>query len=451
MPDFKIAIPEKVNNLLKILNSNGFSAYVVGGCVRDSLLGLEPNDWDICTSAKPEDIKRCFSNFQTFDSGIRHGTISVVIDKEIFEITTYRIDGEYSDNRHPKQVVFTDDITEDLSRRDFTVNAMAYNPNDGFQDPFNGAEDLKCSLIRCVGNPDKRFNEDALRIIRAIRFSSTYGFEIDEQTSNAVHRNAELLNNISYERICSELNKLLCGDYVEKILNEYRDVIAVFIPELELAFDFPQYTKHHNRDVWHHTTHAVAGIDKTPLLRMTMLLHDIGKPKANRIDSNGVSHFKGHPKYSRIYADNILHRLHYSNSFIEKCLKLITFHDVRFNGTKLQMCQLLNFLGKDDTKLLFKIHKADILAQSDYLREEKLELLKSAKELYNQLISANACYTLQQMNINGNDLKNIGITNGKLIGKVLNHLLSLVMGNRVENTKSALILKAKELKENGYV
>ncbi len=445
----KIIIPPQVNILLKSLQNNGFSAFVVGGCVRDSLIGIKPNDWDICTDATPEQMKKCFESFKTFDSGIKHGTISVVIDKEVFEVTTFRIDGEYSDNRHPKNVTFTSRLVEDLSRRDFTVNAMAYNDNDGLQDPFDGASDLEVGIIRCVGEPDIRFNEDALRIIRAIRFSSVYGFEIDEKTKNSIHKNAELLNNISSERIASEFKKLLCGKNVEKILNDYRDVIAVVIPEIKSTFDYPQHTKHHIYDVWHHTTNAVANIEPEPMLRMIMLLHDLGKPKAGYVDNKGASHFKGHPKFSKDYADNILHRLRYPKAEIQTMLKLIQFHDIRLNGTKCQLCNIVNRLATEGTELLFKIHRADFMAQSDYLRAEKIMHLENAEKMLNTLIANNECVSLKQLNINGNDLKQIGL-NGKQISKYLNHLLSLVMCDRVENEKSVLIKRAKELKENGY-
>lgn len=293
-----IVLPKNVKTIIKILNTHNYEAFIVGGCVRDSVIGLTPHDWDICTNAKPEEIKKCFENFNTFDSGIKHGTISVVLDGEVFEVTTYRIDGTYSDNRRPDSVTFTSDITQDLARRDFTINAMAYNEKRGLIDPYGGRNDLSDKIIKCVGNPDFRFNEDALRIIRALRFASVYNFEIDDETAKSIHKNADLLNNIAVERISVELNKLLSGNGAEKILNNYRDVIAVFIPEIKPMFDYNQHTKHHNRDLWHHITYAVKSIDNSPLLRMSMLLHDIGKPKACKRDGDGTCHFKGHPKYS---------------------------------------------------------------------------------------------------------------------------------------------------------
>lgn len=444
----KINLPEKVNKILAVLTDNGFEAYVVGGCVRDSLLGIAPKDWDICTDATPDEIKKCFASFYTYDAGIKHGTVSVVLEKEVFEVTTYRIDGEYKDNRHPQSVIFIDNLTADLARRDLTINAMAYNESSGLQDPFNGRVDLKNRLIRCVGSPDKRFNEDALRIIRALRFASVYDFFIDKETSDSILKNAQLLQNISSERISSELNRLLCGDGAEEVLNNYREVFAVFIPEIKRSFDFEQHTKHHNRDVWRHTTHAVASISPTVMLRMTMLLHDLGKPRACKVDPDGTCHFKIHPKYSAEYADEILHRLKYPSRFIDTCLKLILYHDVRFNGTKRQVKHIMNAIGEENLILLFKVQRADILAQSDYLQKQKLESIDTAEALYAEILKEASCFTLKQLAINGNDLQKLGVPCGKEIGSLLKLLLSLVIDEKVKNEKSALLKKAEELKED---
>lgn len=444
----KINLPEKVNKILSTLTNNGFEAYVVGGCVRDSLLGLTPKDWDICTNASPVKIQSCFAGYHTFDAGIKHGTVSVVLEKEVFEVTTYRIDGEYKDNRHPQSVTFTNDLSADLSRRDLTINAMAYNEANGLQDPFNGREDLQKRLVRCVGLPDRRFNEDALRIIRALRFASVYGFSVDEQTAASILTNAPLLKNISSERISAELNLLLCGDGAEEILNAYREVFAVFIPEIKPTFDFEQHTKHHNRDVWAHTTHAVASISPTVLLRMTMLLHDLGKPRACKVDADGTCHFKIHPKYSAEYADEILHRLKYPAQFIDTCLKLVLYHDIRFNGTKRQVKHIMNAIGEANMSLLFKVQRADIFAQSDYLKTQKLQSIDTAEAQFAQILDEASCFTLKQLAVNGNDLINLGITDGKKIGKTLKLLLSLVIDEKLENNKTALLQKAEELKED---
>lgn len=442
-----IVLPKNVKTIIKILNTHNYEAFIVGGCVRDSAIGLTPHDWDICTNAKPEEIKKCFENFNTFDSGIKHGTISVVLDGEVFEVTTYRIDGTYSDNRRPDSVSFTSDITQDLARRDLTINAMAYNEQSGLIDPYGGRNDLSDKIIKCVGNPDFRFNEDALRIIRALRFASVYNFDIDDETAKSIHKNADLLNNIAVERISVELNKLLSGYGAEQILNNYRDVIAVFIPEIMPMFDYNQHTKHHNRDLWHHTTYAVKSIDNTPLLRMSMLLHDIGKPKACKRDEDGTCHFKGHPKYSAEMAENILRRLKYSNDFIETCITIIKYHDVRFSGSKRQLRHVMSAIGDKNVELLLKIQRADIMAQSDYKHKEKLEKLNLACKTYKEILADKDCFTLKQLKINGNDIKNIGVSEGIKIGKILKILLGLVIEDKIENEKSALIKKAEEIRD----
>ncbi len=442
-----IVLPKNVKTIIKILNTHNYEAFIVGGCVRDSAIGLTPHDWDICTNAKPEEIKKCFENFNTFDSGIKHGTISVVLDGEVFEVTTYRIDGTYSDNRRPDSVSFTSDITQDLARRDLTINAMAYNEQSGLIDPYGGRNDLSDKIIKCVGNPDFRFNEDALRIIRALRFASVYNFDIDDETAKSIHKNADLLNNIAVERISVELNKLLSGYGAEQILNNYRDVIAVFIPEIMPMFDYNQHTKHHNRDLWHHTTYAVKSIDNTPLLRMSMLLHDIGKPKACKRDEDGTCHFKGHPKYSAEMAENILRRLKYSNDFIETCITIIKYHDVRFSGSKRQLRHVMSAIGDKNVELLLKIQRADIMAQSDYKHKEKLEKLNLACKTYKEILADKDCFTLKQLKINGNDIKNLGVSEGIKIGKILKILLGLVIEDKIENEKSALIKKAEEIRD----
>lgn len=442
-----IVLPKNVKTIIKILNTHNYEAFIVGGCVRDSVIGLTPHDWDICTNAKPEEIKKCFENFNTFDSGIKHGTISVVLDGEVFEVTTYRIDGTYSDNRRPDSVTFTSDITQDLARRDFTINAMAYNEKRGLIDPYGGRNDLSDKIIKCVGNPDFRFNEDALRIIRALRFASVYNFEIDDETAKSIHKNADLLNNIAVERISVELNKLLSGNGAEKILNNYRDVIAVFIPEIKPMFDYNQHTKHHNRDLWHHITYAVKSIDNSPLLRMSMLLHDIGKPKACKRDGDGTCHFKGHPKYSAEMAETILRRLKYSNDFIETCITIIKYHDVRFSGSKCQLRHVMSAIGDKNVELLLKIQRADIMAQSDYKHKEKLEKLNLACKTYKEILADKDCFTLKQLKINGNDIKNLGVSEGIKIGKILKILLGLVIEDKIENEKSALIKKAEEIRD----
>lgn len=435
---------KNAEKLIKQLNNNGYEAFIVGGCVRDYLLGLTPHDTDICTSALPEQTKKCFENYHTFDTGMKHGTISVVCDGEVYEITTYRIDGGYSDNRHPDSVSFTRNINEDLLRRDFTVNAMAYNAEHGLVDPYGGKIDIQNKIIRCVGNPDTRFNEDALRILRALRFASVYGFSIEENTSKSIFKNAYLLKNIAIERITAEFLKLICGKDAVNILDTYREVIAVIIPEIRVVFDFDQHNIHHSYDLWHHTLTALGTIEPNPILRMTMLLHDIGKPSVKTTDTDGQSHFQNHQLESKKIADKILHRLKLPSDFIEKTLLLIEYHDVRFNGSKKLMKKVMNVLGTDLTKQLLEVEYADISAQSEYQREEKLDYLDTAKTHLEEIIQDNECFKLSQLDINGKDILNLGVKEGRDVGNILDYLLMLVVDANVPNEKTVLISKAKE-------
>lgn len=444
MTKLNIKLSDSVKVIISQINKFGFEAFAVGGCVRDSLLGLTPHDWDVCTNAKPDEIKKCFEGFKVFDTGIKHGTVSVVYDNSVFEVTTYRIDGEYLDNRHPQSVEFTSNINQDLARRDFTVNAMAYNDESGIIDPFDGITDLKNKIISCVGNPDKRFNEDALRILRGLRFASVYDFKIEKATSDSIKTNAHLLSGIASERINSELNKLLCGIGAENILNEYRDVFAVFIPEITLMFDYDQHSKHHSRDLWHHTTYALKTVQNNPLLRVTMLLHDIGKPNVRTTDDKGYCHFKNHQNVSVKIADKILHRLRYPTDFIGDCLVLIKYHDVRFCGSKNQLKRIMNKIGVDNTRLLFDVQFADISAQSNYQQEQKLINIDIARRQLEEILQENECFSLKQLAINGDDIKRLGISEGRQIGNILNYLMDKVIDNELENDKNILLSAAKD-------
>lgn len=443
----KIQMPDNVRFILNKLEENNFDAYIVGGCVRDSLIGKTPNDWDICTNALPQDILRVFDGFNTFDAGIKHGTVSLVLEKEVYEITTFRIDGEYSDNRHPESVEFTDDIVKDLSRRDFTVNALAYNEKKGLVDPFGGVEDLKFKAIRCVGEPVKRFEEDALRVMRALRFAAVYDMPIEKETARAIFKSAPLLHNIAVERITEEFNKLVCGVNCEYILRRFRDVFTEFIPEIKVMFDYDQNTKHHNKTLWRHTTCSMSLVEPEPILRITMLFHDLGKPMACTIDDEGVSHFKGHPKFSAAMAETILNRLKYPKNFIDTCVTLILFHDVRFSDNKKQIKRMMNRIGVENMHLLFKVQYADFMAQSMYKREEKLYKYQLATSAFKEILEKQECFTLKQLNVNGHDLIHIGINDGKKIGEILKSLLSDVIDGKIENEKQLLLSEAERLKD----
>ena len=440
----KISIPENVKLIMQTLLQNGFDAYVVGGCVRNAMMGIMPHDWDICTDAKPDEMKRVFSGFATHDFGLKHGTLVVMAENEPLEVTTYRIDGVYTDNRHPESVTFTDDLTADLSRRDFTVNAMAYNHIKGIVDPYGGEQDVRDNVLRCVGVSDLRFHEDALRILRGLRFASVYGFEIEKQTARSIKQNAGLLRNIAQERIREELTGLLCGKNVLSVADEFRDVIAVAIPELEETFDFPQNSKHHQFDVWRHILRSVAYVESDPLLRVTMLLHDIGKPRACTTDENGFNHFKGHQQISAEMSEIILKRLRFPNAFVQSCLQLIMYHDVRFDGSEKQVKHVLQALGKDQMRLLFKVQRADIAAQSDYRRAEKLAAVDKAELQTEEVLRQNRCFSLKQLAVNGADLIALGIPEGRAVGSALNELLTLVISNDLPNEKAALLAKAKD-------
>lgn len=441
----KILIPQAPKRALNILNENGYESYVVGGCVRDSLLGDSPKDWDITTNALPEETEKCFIGYKIIETGLKHGTITVMIDKEPLEITTYRIDGEYLDNRRPESVEFTSDIKEDLSRRDFTVNAMAYGLNDNFIDYFQGQEDLNRKIIRCVGDADKRFNEDALRILRALRFASVLDFTIDEETSKSIFRNKMLLKNIASERIIVEFNKLLCGKNAEFILNKYRDVIAVFIPEIKPMFDFDQKNPHHIYDVWKHTVKSVVSVPPNAVQRLAMLFHDIAKPACYHVDDNGVGHFYGHPIKSSQMTKDILKRLKYDNQTINTVKELVFFHDYRAVATNKSVKKLLNKSGEYIFSLLSDIQRADALAQNPIELQEKLNRIDAFEVTAKKIISSGLCFQIKDLALNGKDLINLGVPQGKRVGEVLEMLLEKVIEEKCENTKEDLTKQVKNL------
>lgn len=441
----RLVLPYHARFIIERLQQNGYSCYAVGGCVRDSILGREPADWDFTTSALPEEIERVFADCRTLNFGKQFGTIGIMLDNDQFEVTTYRVDGDYTDSRHPDAVSFSDSLKDDLSRRDFTINAMAYNDTDGLIDCFGGLKDLQYGVIRCVGVATNRFAEDALRILRALRFASTLGFSIEASTSDAIISGRKMLSAIANERITSELLKLLCGEKVDFILRRYRNVFTVFIPELLGTFDFEQNTKHHNRDVYRHTVAAVKNIEPDPMLRTTMLFHDIGKPMSRTTDKHGVSHYKNHPILGAAMTEEILRRLCLPRRFIDEVTTLIRWHDVRVKPDPIQIKRLLSELGEDMIFKLFKVQLADIMAQSMYLREEKLATLSASKAETQRIIGSGECYNLRMLAVNGSDLIHIGITSGEKIGEVLHLLLDKVITGELGNDKSVLIDAARSL------
>ena len=438
-------MPKNVDTAINLLQSAVFEAYAVGGCVRDSLLGKTPNDWDITTSAKPEDMKSVFADFHCIDTGIKHGTVTVVIDGEPLEITTFRLDGEYEDNRHPKSVTFTSDLGADLGRRDFTVNAMAYSKKTGTVDLFGGQNDLKNKIIRCVGDPDRRFNEDALRILRALRFASALDFEIEEKTAQSLLKNRALLGNISEERIAKELLKLVCGKGAKRILTDFAPVLFEILPELQPMYKNSHDNPHHCYDIYEHTLIAVESIDPEPTLRFAMLLHDCGKPAVKKFDENGVAHFYGHQRISAEISAQILARLKVSNKFRDEILFLVSNHDrwELYENTE-KMPRYLSKFGLDGVLNLLKVMRADVLAQSPEYRY-RLDQIADAEETAKNLAAQKPCLSLSELQINGRTLMDIGIPQGRKLGAVLAQLLDEVIDGVTKNTQEALTTRAREI------
>ena len=438
-------MPKNVDTAINLLQSAGFEAYAVGGCVRDSLLGKTPNDWDITTSAKPEDMKSVFADFHCIDTGIKHGTVTVVIDGEPLEITTFRLDGEYEDNRHPKSVTFTSNLGADLGRRDFTVNAMAYSKMTGTVDLFGGQNDLKNGIIRCVGDPDRRFNEDALRILRALRFASALDFEIEEKTARSLLKNRALLGNISEERIAKELLKLVCGKGAKRILTDFAPVLFEILPELQPMYKNSHDNPHHCYDIYEHTLIAVESIDPEPTLRFAMLLHDCGKPAVKKFDENGVAHFYGHQRISAEISAQILARLKVSNKFRDEILFLVSNHDrwELYENTE-KMPRYLSKFGLDGVLKLLKVMRADVLAQSPEYRY-RLDQIADAEETAKNLAAQKPCLSLSELQINGRTLMDIGIPQGRKLGAVLAQLLDEVIDGVTKNTQEALTTRAREI------
>ena len=431
-------MPEKVNTIIQTLQEHGYEAYAVGGCVRDSLLGREPGDWDITTSASPDETKKLFA--RTVDTGIEHGTVTVLLGKEGFEVTTYRIDGKYEDSRHPTEVIFTRNLREDLLRRDFTINAMAYNDTEGIVDIFGGMDDLKRKIIRCVGNARERFGEDALRIMRGVRFAAQLGFSLEKETKEAMTELAPTLEKISAERIQTELVKLLVSDSPELIREAYHlGVTAVILPEFDEMMRTGQETKYHRYDVGEHTVQAVCNVPPDKVLRLTMLLHDVAKPEMKTVDADGTAHFKGHDIRGEQKAKEILRRLKFDNDTIHKVTKLVRWHDYRMPAEKKNVRKAMSKISAELFPMYLLVKRADILAHSMYRREEELENLSGLQKCYEEIVADHECVSLKQLAVTGTDLIGIGMKPGKQIGEVLNELLRIVLEYPEFNNKEHLL------------
>lgn len=434
------AIPERVRQILEKLERAGYEAWCVGGAVRDLLLRREPGDWDVTTNALPETVMELFAP-DAVATGLQHGTVTVGGGRGV-EITTYRRDGEYLDNRRPESVEFTSSLCEDLARRDYTINAIAMDLRGDLCDPWGGQADLARGIIRAVGDPASRFGEDALRIMRGLRFAARLGFSIEEQTSEAIHRCAPLLKNIAVERLYVEMTGLLCGEHAARVLLDYPDVLGVFLPEILPCVGFDQRSKYHVYDVWEHTARSVGAVENIPVLRWTMLMHDLGKPDTFTVDENGAGHFYGHFRESVSKAKSIMDRLRFDNRSKQQILTLVERHDSELALTDRAVRRNLSRYGEETLRLLLAVKRADNLAQSPEYRGRQ-ELIDQWEQLLNMELASGSCFSLAQLAVKGNDLTALGMR-GKQIGEMLEELLSLVIEEKLPNERAVLIEYAKE-------
>ena len=442
----KIELPRKVSFIISNLSLHGHEAYAVGGCVRDAILAKNPKDWDITTSATPDEVKGLFRH--TIDTGIEHGTVTVLLGKEAFEVTTYRIDGVYEDGRHPSSVTFTKSLIEDLKRRDFTINAMAYNDEARLVDVVGGMKDLNHHTIRCVGEAKTRFAEDYLRILRALRFSAQLGFKLEQHTTHGMVELAPNLSGISAERIREELIKLLLSDNPDKIHEAYQlGITKVILPEWDAMVGVEQRNPHHSYDVAGHTLMTLKGTKSDKILRLVMLFHDMGKPKTKTTDAKGVDHFIAHERASEEIAGEVMSRLRFDNETIKKVTKLVAYHDYPSNTTARGVRRALNRIGVELFPYYMAIRVADIKAGSFYDRKEKLKKVVRMRNLFLKILYENQCISLKTMAITGQDLIEMGMAEGPEIGRILNEVLEFVIDHPKYNNKEVLIPFAKKLIE----
>ena len=434
----KIVLPEDVKKIITKLEEAGFEAYAVGGCVRDSLLHKEPKDWDITTSATPMEVKGIFP--ATIDTGIKHGTVTVMLHRVGYEVTTYRVDGEYEDARHPKEVTFTRSLKEDLCRRDFTINAMAYSERSGVVDLFGGCEDLENKVIRCVGEPSERFSEDALRMMRAVRFSAALGFEIEEKTAESIKELAPTLVKVSAERIRTELEKTVVSPNPDRMRTVYElGISGVVFPEFDRMMEFEQNNRNHCYSVGEHTIHAMENSAEERILRLALLFHDVGKPLCKTTDEEGSDHFHGHPEVSEKLAHEIMRRLKYDNATISKVCRLCRWHDLRIEPRPKYLRRAINRLREDLFPIIFYLQRADVLAQSDFRRTEKIEWIEKNEQDYEEILRKRECLSLKDLAVSGRDLIDAGVKPGKDVGEILNRMLEEVLDDPEKNDKEYLM------------
>lgn len=443
----KIALPSAVQNIIARLEENGFKAYAVGGAVRDSLSGKTPYDWDVATSARPEKIMDIFADYTVIPTGLKHGTVTVRVGKENFEITTFRSDGDYLDCRHPQNVEFVSDIALDLERRDFTINAMAYNQKDGLIDLYGGLADLNAKKLRAVGNAEQRFEEDALRILRCIRFVSSTGFDVEENTLSAMRKKAYLLKKVSAERLFAELDKTLVGEHIEKALTVCPEVLFEIIPELKRCYGFLQHTRWHLYDVYKHTVIATASIKADRHLRWCMLLHDIGKPDKFFIDDKGQGHFYGHPELSEQMAIQVFKRLKAPTDFTKKVCALIKLHDRPFSFDRRKLKKDLSVFGEETVLGLLDVKIADNAGQGTEIALAESEKVLKVKDIILDIINSGECYKLKDLKIDGKDVESFGFK-GKEVGEILSAVLSDVIGGNLPNDRQRLLSSLEKRADN---
>ena len=439
----RMKLPENVKNILEILEAHGYEAYAVGGCVRDTLLSRMPGDWDVTTSAKPEEVKALFTH--TIDTGIEHGTVTVMMNHVGYEVTTYRIDGEYEDARHPKEVTFTAKLVEDLKRRDFTINAMAYNERSGLVDEFDGLGDLNRGIIRCVGDPMERFSDDALRMLRAVRFAAQLGFTIEEETKAAIRRLAGNLAKVSVERIAVELVKILTSNHPEEIRTAYElGLTAVFMPEFDVAMQTKQNNIHHMYTVGEHILVSMQNVQPEKNIRLIMLFHDIAKPIVKTTDEDGVDHFRGHTQGGADLSRKILRRLKFDNATIDFTALMVKHHDDR-PEKPVAIRRMFSEIGIEHVPMMLEIKRADLLGQSTYQRESKMALVDNLEAHYKECIENHYCLQKKDMSVNGSDLIKMGMKQGKDMGLVIDQLFDAVIEEPQLNEREKLLELAHKL------
>ncbi len=439
----EIFIPENVNKIITVLEKNGFEAYLVGGYVRDSMLGKVPKDYDIASSASPEEVRKCFPDRRVIDTGEKHGTVTVAAGDDFVEVTTFRVDGNYENHRRPESVTFSRSLADDLSRRDFTINAMAYNPRVGIIDMFGGQKDLFRRRIKCVGEPAVRFNEDALRIMRALRFASELGFEIDPVTATAVHDMKYLLKDISREKVSKELDLIVTGMSPADVLIRFADVFCTLIPEIKPCIGFDQHSRYHVYDVWTHSAYAVEHCKPERDVRLALLFHDIAKPECFVMDDEGNGHFPGHENRGAEITSEVMRRLRYSNETVDSVSELVKYHYITPLDDKTVVKRILSIMGASGFFRLTELMKGDSRAKQSSCFE-RVQILESMEEIAHSVIAAKECTSISQLSVNGKDIAALGAL-GKEIGDILENLLSLVIEGKIDNTKNELLKQAGKM------